>query len=136
MRDGKGIVWADCSMVASISSIKNDSPIKRKVKELKIFHDKVINAMRLYQLKLKNSKHPNAKYLYKLLSNSIEVLQEHRDCIDSEYIKDRLKLPRYKRAPKHFIKNFEAFFYYKNPNQQIAKIIDMLFKLEEYYAFM
>lgn len=136
MRDGKGMVLVDYSTIAPISSIKTDNPIKRKAKELKMLHDKIMSAMRLYQLKLKNSKHPNAKYLYKLLSNGIEVLQEHRDGIDAEYIKARLKLPRYKRAPKHFIKSFEAFFYYKNPNPQITKIIGMLFKLEEYYAFM
>src|SRR3954465_5235715 len=89
-----------------LSQYESERIFKIKAKELQLMYENTIGMMEGYKLKLRKSNRASAKYLFKLLTNSIELLNNYRISVDAEYIKHRLKLPRYKRVPKDFMKNF------------------------------
>jgi hypothetical protein len=110
------------------------STLEEEVLELKELYNCAINLMGINRLKFKHSKRVGDKYLYKLFSNAIEVLENSRDAVNVEYVIACKNMPEYLRAPGYFTSRFKEFFYgVKYGSSWVNDIMQTLFRIEEYY---
>jgi hypothetical protein len=110
-----------------------ENTLKEEVLELKELYNCAIDLMKINRLKFENSKRAGDKYLYKVLSNAIEVLEKSRDAVNVEYIIVCKNLPEYLRTPGYFTSRFKEFFYGIKYEPWVNDVMQALFRIEEYY---